>query len=149
MALMGRLYLGLMGTLLGVAIVAAGDLADASAAQAGGEPMSPEEFRAYAEGHTLYFEKDGEPWGSESFDESGDVIWRYPSGDCMPGVWRPHEGNVCFYYGLGSEVLCWSLTKRDDGILGRLLDGPDKGLELLITERDRRPLLCSQGGEQL
>lgn len=121
----------------------------AQEAMAEGTPMSPEEFRDYAEGYTLYFEKDGEVWGSESFAEGGGVVWRYPTGDCMPGVWRPYEGRVCFYYGLGSEVLCWEMTKRKDDILGRLLDGPDAGLELTITGRDRRPLLCSEGGEQL
>ena len=31
----------------------------------GEEPVSPSEFRQYAEGHTLYFNRDGEPFGSE------------------------------------------------------------------------------------
>ncbi|MEM7496798.1 MAG: hypothetical protein AAF371_02255 [Pseudomonadota bacterium] len=114
-----------------------------------GERLSPEAFRDYAEGYTLYFEKDGEVWGSESFEEDGSVVWRYPSGECMPGVWRPYEGNICFYYGLGREVLCWSMTREGSEINGVLLDGPDEGLELTITGRDKRPLLCSEGGEQL
>ncbi|MEM7500163.1 MAG: hypothetical protein AAF371_19525 [Pseudomonadota bacterium] len=114
-----------------------------------GEPMTPEEFRDYAEGYTLYFERDGEFWGSESFTPGGAVTWRYPSGDCMNGVWRAYEGRACFYYGIGREVLCWDLSQERQAIRGVLLDGPDAGLELKITRRDRRPLLCSDGGEAL
>jgi hypothetical protein len=121
-----------------------------AAAPALAAPVSPEEFRDYAEGYTLYFERNGEPWGAESFAEGGGVVWRYPSGECMAGVWSGHDGKVCFYYGPGTEVLCWELEREDGRLLGTLLgDGPDAGLTLEIVRRDRLPLLCGETGTDL
>lgn len=109
-------------------------------------PVSPDAFRDYAEGYTLYFERDGEPWGAESFEPGGAVRWRYPSGQCVDGVWRAYGENVCFYYGPGSEVLCWSMARRGGQLIGTLQDGEEAGLELIITDRDERPLVCGEGG---
>lgn len=112
------------------------------------QPMSPSEFREYAEGYTLYFNRDGEEFGSESFEPGGNTLWRYLDGSCMPGVWRPHGAQVCFYYGEGSDVLCWRVLRDDQGILVRLLgDGPDAGMELRITGRDQRELICGDPGQ--
>ncbi|MEL7348974.1 MAG: hypothetical protein AAFN17_14555 [Pseudomonadota bacterium] len=132
-------------------LLAAPALAATAAAQTAGEgaPLSPEEFGDYATGYTLYFERNGEPWGSESFAEDGSVVWRYPSGNCLEGVWRAYEDQVCFFYGPGTEVLCWSLTQRGEEIHGVLETGDEAGLELMITGRDRRPLLCGEGGSDL
>jgi hypothetical protein len=116
------------------------------------EPVSPEEFGDYAEGHTLYFERDGEPWGTEAFRPDGTVRWRYPSGECLEGVWRGHEGNVCFYYGPGTEVLCWAMRRDEPGgnIFGVLIgESDDAGLELEITGRDKRPVICTGEGVDL
>lgn len=111
------------------------------------EVVGPEEFRAYAEGYTLYFERDGEEWGAERFNPDGSVRWRYPDGTCLDGVWRGHDGQVCFYYGPGSEVLCWEMRRFGSVLMGRLLgEGEDAGLELTITGRDKRPLICGAEG---
>ncbi len=111
------------------------------------KPLSPSEFRDYAEGYTLYFDRDGAPFGSESFDPGGQTLWRYKDGSCTEGVWRPHGGQLCFYYGSGSEVLCWRLIRDDEGLLVRLLgDGPDAGMELRITRRDQRRPICGEPG---
>lgn len=121
-------------------------LAAAPALAAPLEPVTPDAFRDYAEGYTLYFEHDGEPWGSESFEPGGAVRWRYPSGQCVDGVWRAYDERVCFYYGPGSEVLCWRMERQGERLIGTLEDGEDAGLELTITGRDRRPLVCGEGG---
>ncbi len=111
------------------------------------KPLSPTEFRDYAEGHTLYFDRDGAPFGSEAFEPGGQTLWRYMDGSCTEGVWRPHGGQLCFYYGDGSEVLCWRLIRDDEGLLVRLLgDGPDAGMELRITGRDQRRPICGEPG---
>jgi hypothetical protein len=139
---------GAMKSLMPCAALLAACLAAAPAQAAAPGPVSPEEFRDYAEGYTLYFERDGEPWGAESFAPGGEVRWRYPSGRCVDGVWRAYGERVCFYYGPGSEVLCWRMAREDDGTLtGTLEDGPDAGMTLTITGRDERPLIC--GGEGL
>ncbi len=111
------------------------------------QPVSPSEFRDYAEGYTLYFDRDGAPFGSESFDPGGQTLWRYKDGSCTEGVWRPHGGQICFYYGEDTEVLCWRLIRDDEGLLVRLLgDGPDAGMELRITARDQRQPICGEPG---
>lgn len=111
------------------------------------QPLSPSEFRNYAEGHTLYFDLDGEPFGSEAFEPGGQTLWRYMDGSCTEGVWRPHGGQVCFYYGDGAEVLCWRLIRDEQGLLVRLLgDGSDAGMELRITGRDQRQPICGEPG---
>jgi hypothetical protein len=111
------------------------------------EPVSPSEFRKYAEGHTLYFDRDGAPFGSETFEPGGQTLWRYRDGSCSAGVWRPHGGQVCFYYGEETDVLCWRLIRDDEGLLVRLLgDGPDAGMELRITGRDQRQPICGEPG---
>ncbi|MEM6421100.1 MAG: hypothetical protein AAF698_00820 [Pseudomonadota bacterium] len=121
----------------------------AAGATGASEPMTPEEFGEYATGYTLYFERDGEPWGSEHFDPDGSVTWRFPSGTCVEGVWRPYEDQVCFYYGQDDEVLCWSMSREGDGLVGVLDSGEEAGLRLEITGRDRRPLICGEGGSEL
>lgn len=114
------------------------------------EIMGPEAFRDYAEGYTLYFEQDGEPFGTESFEEGGATRWRYGDGSCIDGSWRPHGGQVCFYYGDTQGVLCWRMFRDGDDLLARLLgDGENAGMELRITKRDREPLLCGAPGPEL
>ena len=111
------------------------------------EPVSPSEFRNYAEGHTLYFDRDGEPFGSEAFEPGGRTTWRYMDGSCSKGAWRPHGGQICFYYGEATDVLCWRLIRDDKGLLVRLLgEGSDAGMELRITGRDERRPVCGEPG---
>lgn len=111
------------------------------------EPVSPSEFREYAEGYTLYFDRDGEPFGSEAFEPGGGTLWRYQDGSCLPGAWRPHGAQVCFFYGATEDVLCWRLVRDEQGLLVRLLGaGPDAGMELRITRRDQRPPICGEAG---
>lgn len=120
----------------------------ATAAQAD-DRVSPQEFSDFALGWTLYYEEDGEPAGAEHFRPDGRVRWRDGEGACVDGVWRAYQDQVCFYYGPGTDVLCWSLHRLHPGgnILVRLLgDGEDAGLELEIVDRDRKPLICKGEG---
>ena len=114
------------------------------------EPVTPSEFRDYAEGWTLHFELDGEPFGQEAFGPGGETVWRYPDGTCMEGVWKPHGAQLCFYYGQGSEVLCWRALRDEKGLFVRLLgEGPDAGMELRVTERDKAPPICGDPGRAI
>lgn len=110
------------------------------------EPVSPSEFREYSEGYTLYFEMNGQPFGSERFEENGKSRWRYQDGSCVRGAWRAHGAQICFLYESEAEenrdVLCWRLLRDDEGLFARLLTGENAGLELRVTGRDRKPLLC-------
>jgi len=117
--------------------------APTSAPAAADQPVSPSEFRSYAEGYTLYFSEDGKPFGSEAFKPGGETVWRYGNGSCLRGLWRPHGAQLCFYYGIDYDVLCWRILRDEQGLKVRLLgDGPDAGLELRITGRDHEPPVC-------
>jgi hypothetical protein len=121
--------------------------APAPAAAAPEEPVSPSEFRDYAEGYTLYFEEGGMPFGSEAFEPGGATVWRYNDGTCLHGLWRPYGAQLCFFYGFETDVLCWRVLRDDDGLKVRLLgDGPEAGLELRIVGRDQRPPICGDPG---
>lgn len=113
------------------------------------EPVSPAEFRDFAEGWTLHFERNGRPFGSEAFEGGGKVRWRYSDGSCVRGVWRADDGQLCFLYDSDEEgrtINCWKMLRDDDGLFARLLDGKNAGLELRVTRRDRTPLLCGEPG---
>jgi hypothetical protein len=64
----------------------------------GAIPLSAEEFRAFAEGWTLHFERDGAPFGTESFGHGGRTLWRPEGGSCTPGFWAAVGSEVCFFY---------------------------------------------------
>lgn len=113
------------------------------------DPVSPKEFSDFALGWTLYYEEEGAPAGSEHFRPDGRVRWRDEAGECFDGVWRAHRDQACFYYGPGTDVLCWSLhrTRPSGNIVVRLTgDREDAGMELEIVRRDRKPLLCKGEG---
>ncbi len=114
------------------------------------QPLSPAEFREYAEGYTLYFSRDGEPFGSERFEPGGKTRWRYRDGSCVHGAWRSHGAQVCFLYEAGASgddrPLCWRVLLDEEGMFARLLEGDNAGLELRVTSRDRKPLLCGAPG---
>jgi len=113
-------------------------------------PIGPGEFRDYAEGWTLHFERDGEFFGSEMFKPGGETRWRYRNGSCTDGVWRAHGAQICFLYDhddeIENEVLCWRMLRDAEGMLALLLNGESKGLRLRITGRDKHPLLCGAPG---
>lgn len=112
------------------------------------EPVSPSEFRAFAEGYTLYFEHDGKSFGSEAFESGGRTLWRYNDGSCLDGAWRPHGAQICFFYGDGADVLCWRALRDAGGLLVRLLgDSEDAGMELRIIRRDHHRPICGEPGQ--
>ncbi len=110
--------------------------------------MSPHEFSEFAEGWTLVFERDGEPFGSERFDANGRTTWRYRDGSCTEGTWRPHGAQLCFLYRQDPEIQCWRVLRDDEGLMVRLLTGDSAGLELRVAGRNRNPLLCGDPGEK-
>ena len=112
------------------------------------EIVSPHEFREFAEGHTLYFERDGVPFGSESFQPGGKVRWRFTDGSCVRGVWQPQGAQLCFLYDAPEMEgpLCWRMLRDENGMFARLLDGPGAGMEIRVARRDRTPLLCGEPG---
>ncbi len=109
------------------------------------EIVSASEFREYAEGYTLYFEFEGQRFGEEEFYEGGSTRWRYEDYTCADGAWRAHGDDICFYYNLPAEVLCWRVLRDEEGLYAELLDSAEGGeMTLRIVGRDTRPLLCGK-----
>lgn len=116
-----------------------------AAAGAMEEPVTPEAFREFSEGYTLYFtEKNGTEVGAEAFGADGRATWQSPDGTCIEGLWQAYDGQLCFYYGFEDVVQCWNVLRDEQGLLvrraGEDQDPPD--LTYRITGRDRRPLIC-------
>lgn len=140
-----RSLFGVSATVLAAVLALPGS---APAADADARPVSPTEFRDFAEGHTLYFEFEGKAFGAEAFKPGGQTLWRYGDGTCTPGVWRSYGGQICFYYGEAADVQCWRLMRDEAGLFVRLLgDDPDAGMELRISGRDQRKPLCGGPAE--
>lgn len=114
------------------------------------DPMvGPAEFGDYARGWTLYFEKDGEDFGAESFDQDEGTIWRDRSGRCISGHWRGKSDAICFLY--EEHVACWNIYRDDQGLYANQIDVQQSGeeqLTLRIARRDKQPLLCPGDGPE-
>lgn len=109
------------------------------------QPVSPAEFRSYAEGWTLHFSLNGRPYGSERFIPGGRTQWRFSDGTCVRGAWRPHGAQLCFLYDRGRSAdtpLCWRVLRDRNGLFARLLTGEEAGLQVRVIGRDRQPLRC-------
>jgi hypothetical protein len=105
------------------------------------QPLDGAEFGAYAEGWTLHFERDGAPFGAESFDGEGNVVWKPEGGDCERGVWGHDGERICFLY--PGALACWRVERSGDVLIARAEDA--RAFALRITRRDRAPLLCDDG----
>ncbi len=114
------------------------------AAAADWQPMTPSEFRAYAEGWTLHFERNGQPYGSETFREGDRTVWRFHNGQCTDGVWEARGAQICFTYPDGDPPICWRFMRDGAEVMARLIKRFDAGpdLEITVARRTRVPLVC-------
>ena len=105
------------------------------------EPVTGEDFAAYARGWTLHFEQDGAPFGVESFDLDKGVVWKPEGGRCERGVWGSDGPRICFFY--PGVAACWRMFRDADGLFAEAEDDPS--FILRIVRRDRAPVLCDDG----
>jgi hypothetical protein len=108
----------------------------------GAEPVSGAEFRAFAEGWTLWFERDGRFFGAEQYLAGDRARWRFGTGGCEDGWWIEREGAICFAYETNPNLQCWMVTRRDGTLFARSVDDPEGADELRVFRRDRAPLDC-------
>jgi len=107
--------------------------------------LGPSEFEALSTGKTLYFSKDGKPYGAEHFYKGRISKWRYDDGLCENGEWFALDDMICFNYEHGLETQCWAFFKTDKGYAARAEGAPvDEVLELDFI--DKKPLLCKGDG---
>ncbi len=108
--------------------------------------LSHDEFEALSTGKTLYFSKDGKPYGSEHFSKDRSSVWRYSDGECEKGEWFPQAGMICFNYEFGLETQCWDFFKTDKGGYAARAEGAPKEEILELDTIDKKPLLCKGTG---
>ncbi len=107
--------------------------------------LNATQFEAMSTGKTLYFSKNGRPYGAEHFYKGRISKWRYSDGLCENGAWFHQSDMICFNYENGLETQCWAFFKTDDGYAARAEGAPqDKVLKLEFI--DKKPLLCKDDG---
>ena len=106
------------------------------------EEMTAEAFEQFAEGRTLYFTHDGEPFGAEQYFPGRRSLWRFSDGTCEEGRWWGEARLICFEYG-STGPQCWHFRGGpDDFVAVSVGDGAAAGFELSFSHADQRPLDC-------
>ncbi|MEM9198375.1 MAG: hypothetical protein AAGD12_11060 [Pseudomonadota bacterium] len=106
------------------------------------EILDGDAFRALAEGHTLWFEQGGRPFGVEQYLEGDRTLWRPEGGPCEEGIWFESNGTICFLYDNGLGPQCWIVTRRGGEIFARSVGDPDGLAELRMSDRSTETLGC-------
>lgn len=104
------------------------------------EPLSGEEFEAYATGKTLTFAENGEPYGAEQYLPGQRVRWAFDQDTCKEGIWYEQDDNICFVYEDGTAPQCWQFFVESDKL--RAVFQGDSGTELYEAWASDGPLSC-------
>ncbi|MEX2520237.1 MAG: hypothetical protein WD969_13005 [Paracoccaceae bacterium] len=126
-----------------VFLIAAAMALAAGAAVAASEdkPIPPEAWRELTTGKTVHYYKDGQPFGREYYiNDEGEVVFRFPNGDCAEGRWAFAEGKYCFAF--GNQLHCFHHVKRGSEIV---VIGDADGEEQTVEQiEEGEPLSCSK-----
>ena len=112
----------------------------ASPAQAA-EFLTPEQFEAYAQGKTLYFAQQGQPYGVEQYLPGQRSVWQYADGTCTTGEYFARQDMICFVYDGDTEEQCWHFLQKGDSFAARAL-GREPEADLDVIWRDEQPISC-------
>ncbi len=104
-------------------------------------PLSLSQFKAVAEGKTLYFATPSGPYGAEQYLKGQRSIWRYGDGSCTHGVWYAKKDMICFRYEDETTEQCWRIFDGPGGLVARA-DGAGPGDGLRVVKRSPAPLIC-------
>jgi hypothetical protein len=105
------------------------------------EIVSPEKFKNYATGKTLYFAQKGTPFGVEQYLPGQNSIWQYSDGTCARGIWYARKEMICFLYEGDSREQCWRFLQDGEKYVARA-DGNEPADDLVVTGRDERDIQC-------
>ncbi len=109
------------------------------------EVLSPEDFESYANGKTLYFAQQGQPYGVEQYLPGQQSIWQYADGTCTKGVWFARKQMICFIYEGDGEEQCWHFLQKGERFAARA-DGREPDADLEVIWKDERPISCKGPG---
>jgi hypothetical protein len=109
--------------------------------------VSPETFERLAEGRTLHFTLNGQPFGAEQFFPGRRTLWRYAEDGCQRGIWRAEGETICFVYETLDEPICWRFLQDGGSHVAALVESaPEPGLatgfRLQLDRIDAAPLAC-------
>lgn len=126
---------------VGLALLAVPAFWSAPVAAAAQEPLSAEEFEAYATGKTLSYAQGAEIWGTEQYLPGRRVVWAFSADECQYGRWFPQGEQICFLYDNDLEPQCWTFWRQGEGLRARFAGNPD-GTELAEVGQSDEPLAC-------
>jgi hypothetical protein len=106
------------------------------------KPMTGKEFWQHVEGRTIWWTRDGQPYGAETFHDGGLVTWQREGGACEPGDWFARDGMICFNYPPDEpRDVCWTITLSGGRMVA--VSAGDPGAAPLIEDPARSgPLTC-------
>lgn len=108
--------------------------------------LSPSEFEALSIGKTLYFSRNGKPYGAEQYFKGRRSKWRYSDGVCEDGEWFYQDNLICFNYAEDLETQCWHFFKTDKNGYAARAEGAPKDEVLDLQAIDQKPVLCKGTG---
>ena len=104
--------------------------------------MSAAEFEAYTTGKTLYYGRQGAPYGAEVYHKDRRVQWSFLDGQCLEGEWYEAEnGLICFLYEDRETPQCWSFAEGSGGLIARFENNPE-AIALYEAQDRNEELLC-------
>jgi hypothetical protein len=110
----------------------------AAATPVAAEDMTAEAFGRLAEGRTLYFTRDGRPFGAEQYFPGRRSLWRFEDGTCEEGRWWGEGRLICFVYDDGAPQ-CWHFHGTSRSFTA---ESVESGFILDFSRADERPLAC-------
>ena len=108
------------------------------------QPVPADEFEAFSAGRTLYFTRDGQPFGAERFLPGRRTLWRFDGGPCLDGAWHAEGDRICFAYADDPGAQCWRFL-RDGARLRAVLVEPSATRSAWISPGTNRRLTDSIG----
>lgn len=114
----------------------------AFAPMAAAQPMTPEEFAAFATGRTLDYAVGGTVLGSEAYFPDRSVRDADTGGPCRTGVWFPDGPAVCFVYDGSDQRHCWLYWREEGRVLAKSVTAaPDDPAQTVTPAAS--PLACA------
>lgn len=113
-----------------------------TASAAAAQPMTPEEFEAFASGRTLDYALDGRLLGSEAYFPDRSVRDADTGSPCRAGFWYPDGPAICFVYDGRDGRHCWLYWREGDRVFAKPVNAaPDDPAQTVTPAAN--PLACA------
>lgn len=89
------------------------------------DKMSAAEFDRYTKGKTLFYGREGAPYGAERYFDNRRVQWSFLDGQCVEGRWYEDAGKICFVYENIADPQCWSFAQGPGGLIAQFENNPE------------------------